>query len=101
MRIWKKKLPQNLKEVDDLYQAAELVGDAVRAVYQHVVGKVRYTVSSVGRLQVKLSAANPQRYLVACNQRRTPLHAVAKKDQLSLEFASRLGILPKLFILHC
>ena len=31
----KKELPQNLKEVADLYQAAELVGDAVREVYQH------------------------------------------------------------------
>ena len=42
-------------------------------------GKVRYTVSTVGRLQVKLSAANPERYLVVCNQRRTPLQGVAKK----------------------
>ena len=31
----KKELPQNLEEVADLYQAAELVGDAVREVYQH------------------------------------------------------------------
>ena len=76
----KKELPQNLKEVADLYQTAELVGDAVRAVYQCVIGKVRYTYSSVGRLQVKLSAANPERYLVACNQRRTPLQGVAKKE---------------------
>ena len=42
-------------------------------------GTVRYTDSSVERLQVKLSAADPERYLVACNQRRTHLHAVAKK----------------------
>ncbi len=42
-------------------------------------GTVRYTDSSVERLQVKLSAADPERYLVACNQRKTPLHAVAKK----------------------
>ena len=63
----------------DLYQTVELVGDAVRAVYQHVGGKVRYTYSSMERLQVKLSAADPERYLVACNQRRTHLHAVSKK----------------------
>ena len=31
----KKELPQNLKDVAELYQAAELVGDAVREVYQH------------------------------------------------------------------
>ena len=42
-------------------------------------GTVRYTDSSVERLQVKLSVADPERYLVACNQRKTPLHAVAKK----------------------
>jgi len=29
------KSPKNLREVADLYQAAELVGDAVREVYQH------------------------------------------------------------------
>ena len=46
----KKELPQNLKEVADLYQTAELVGDTVRAVYQHVGGKVRYTYSYVERL---------------------------------------------------
>ena len=63
----------------DLYQNAELVGDTVRAVYQHVGGKVRHTYSTVERLQVKLSAADPERYLVACNQRRTHLHAVSKK----------------------
>ena len=97
----KKELPQNLKEVADLYQTAELVGDAVRAVYQRVSGKVRYTYSSVERLQVKLCAADPERYLVACNQRRTHLHAVAKKDQLWVEFASRLVNLLKLLIPHC
>ena len=84
-----------------MYQTAELVGDAVRAVYQHVGGKVRYAYSSVGRLQVKLSAADLKRYLVAFNQRRTPLDAVEKKDQPSLEFASRLGNLLKLLIPHC
>ena len=36
-------------------------------------GTVRYTDSSVERLQVKLTATDPDRYLVACNQRRMPL----------------------------
>jgi uncharacterized protein (DUF2126 family) len=36
-------------------------------------GTVRYTDSSVERLQVKLSATDPDRYLVACNRRRLPL----------------------------
>jgi uncharacterized protein (DUF2126 family)/transglutaminase-like putative cysteine protease len=36
-------------------------------------GTVRYTDSSVERLQVKLATADPDRYLVACNQRRMPL----------------------------
>jgi uncharacterized protein (DUF2126 family) len=36
-------------------------------------GTVRYTDSSVERLQVKLNAADPSRYAVTCNQRRVPL----------------------------
>jgi uncharacterized protein (DUF2126 family) len=36
-------------------------------------GTVRYTDSSVERLQVKLSASTPDRYIVTCNTRRLPL----------------------------
>ncbi|WP_146346471.1 transglutaminase family protein [Phaeobacter marinintestinus] len=38
-------------------------------------GTVRHTDSSVERMQVKLSAANPDRYIVACNQRQVPMTA--------------------------
>jgi uncharacterized protein (DUF2126 family)/transglutaminase-like putative cysteine protease len=39
-------------------------------------GTVRYTDSSVERLQAKLTAADPGRYTVTCNQRVMPMQAV-------------------------
>jgi uncharacterized protein (DUF2126 family) len=39
----------------------------------NVAGTVRYTDSSTERLQVKLTAADPERYSVTCNRRRVPL----------------------------
>jgi uncharacterized protein (DUF2126 family)/transglutaminase-like putative cysteine protease len=41
-------------------------------------GTVRYTDSSVERLQVKLSCADPDRYTVTCNQRKVPLQATGE-----------------------
>jgi uncharacterized protein (DUF2126 family) len=38
-------------------------------------GTVRYTDSSSERLQVKLSGANPERYIVTANQRMVPMTA--------------------------
>ncbi len=40
-------------------------------------GTVRYADSSVERVQVKLTAADPSRYVVACNGRKTPLTEVS------------------------
>ena len=38
-------------------------------------GTVRYTDSSVERMQVKLSGGDPSRYIVTCNKRAVPLTA--------------------------
>jgi uncharacterized protein (DUF2126 family)/transglutaminase-like putative cysteine protease len=40
-------------------------------------GTARYTDSSTERVQVKLTTADPDRYVVACNKRRTPLRKTA------------------------
>ena len=44
-------------------------------------GTVRYTDSSVERLQVKLSGANPERYRVTANTRLVPLHLTGKTGE--------------------
>ncbi|WP_424971045.1 DUF2126 domain-containing protein [Dinoroseobacter sp. S76] len=44
-------------------------------------GTVRYTDSSVERMQVKLSGADPNRYVVTANGRKVPLRATASPEE--------------------
>ncbi|MFK7868350.1 MAG: DUF2126 domain-containing protein [Roseobacter sp.] len=44
-------------------------------------GTVRYTDSSSERVQVKLSGANPERYVVTANKRRVPLNSTAANTE--------------------
>ena len=46
-------------------------------------GTVRYTDSSVERLQAKLTAADPGRYTATCNQRRMPMQPTGTSGTVS------------------
>ncbi len=45
-------------------------------------GTVRYADSSIERLQVKLTGANPERHIVVCNGRKVPLHRTREQGKL-------------------
>jgi uncharacterized protein (DUF2126 family)/transglutaminase-like putative cysteine protease len=49
-------------------------------------GTVRYTDSSVERLQVKLTAADPNRYSVTCNGRTVPLQKVGQASVAGVRY---------------
>ena len=46
-------------------------------------GTVRYADSSAERVQVKLTASDPERYAVACNRRRAPLAQVSNSQAVA------------------
>ena len=54
-------------------------------------GTVRYTDSSVERLQAKLTAADPGRYTVTCNGRRMPMHTTGHPAHRWPACATRRG----------
>ena len=62
-------------------------------------GTVRYTDSSVERLQARLTAADPSRYTVTCNKRRMPMQPVGPASVAAVRFKAwqpPLALHPKL-----
>ena len=54
-------------------------------------GTVRYTDSSVERMQVQLTASDPDRYVVCCNQRKVPMAQTGKTGVAWAACGSRRG----------